>query len=260
MSIPPVANQTQAENSSRELTPTQKFIQNLPRNASLSFATVPIERLAVDRILFLLNHPEGEAAPYLNAVQNLGIKKLFAGSGSRIAYVLGGNLASVKGIEVFGADFQGLFVTSVFKNAVLPLSLLSNARQNQMSWDQTRMFLQKGCLDLGCHGSFFWRNLLSNYCLIPGFYVEKQCYKAFGDERAILATLMGLSVSGSISGVMNTALKPFYTGKFPPQVRRSVAKGLPSLVPVIFRETISHSLIFASSSAAVRAKLGENNA
>lgn len=237
-----------------EPTPSQKFIQKLPRNAGLAFMTVPIEKLAVDRILFLLDNPENKPSCYFDRVKKLKIKKLFAGYGSRVSYVLAGNLASVKGIEVFGPDFKGLFLTSVFKNIVLPLSLLSNARQKQMDWKKTGTFVWNGFFNRGCHWSFFWRNLLSNYCLIPGFYVEKKCYEALDKQYGLAASIAGLTVSGSLSGIMNTALKPFYTGKYPPDIRRKVAVWLPSLLPVTLRESVSHSLIFASSTAEKRSK------
>jgi hypothetical protein len=221
---------------------------NLSKNACLAFCTVPFESLAVRRILFLLDHVEKMPPSFFCTVKQVGIVKLFSGATCRLSYVLAGNLATLQGIQTFGPDFKGLFLTSVFKNLILPLSLLANARQTQKSWKETFSFVSRGSLNVGSHVSFFGRNLLSNYCLIPGFYARDYCYQNPEWKNTTLPTVVGLAVSSIISAVMNTLLKPFFTGKYPPEVRFAVARKFPAAFPIYLRETVSLTLIFGSSS------------
>lgn len=240
-----------AENKPNDIVPTKKstrdtFLKNLPTNTSLALFTVPAECLAVRRILTLLgDHPK---IPYLSVIKSLGIQKLFSGSISRLSYFLTGNFATLQGIEYFGSDSRGLFLTSVVKNIILPLSLLANARQSCLPWSKTAPFIVKSSLDPTCHASFFLRNLISNSCLLPGFMARDHYYHVIGKSDTTIPNLLGLTISGITSALMNTFLKPFFTGKYPLKNRCAIAIKFPALIPLLFRETASMTLVFANSS------------
>jgi hypothetical protein len=215
-------------------------------SAGLAFCTVPAECLAVHRILSSLN---GEVPPsYASLAKQLGIRKLFAGTPSRISYVLAGNFGTLLGMEIFGSDLRGFSYTSIAKGALLPLSLLANARAKQMSWAETRSFVSKGSLNPGCHISFFSRNLISNYCLLPAFYARDYCYEVLEEKSTTIPNIVGHSVASILSGTMNTFTKPFYTGKYPTAIRWPVAKRLTALPVIIARESVSLGVIFGNSS------------
>ena len=212
----------------------------------LAFCTIPVECLAVRRILSLLdNQPK---LRYVASIQNIGMRKLFSGSLSRLSYCLTGNLATLQGIEYFGSDSRGLFLTALVKNIILPLSLLANARQSCLSWSKTISFVAKSSIDPVVHSSFFLRNLIANSCLIPGFIVRDHYYQVLGKSDSKIPTLIGLTVSAITSALMNTFLKPFFTGKYLAKDRIRTAIKFPALIPLLLRETASVSLIFANSS------------
>jgi hypothetical protein len=231
-----------------EPTPKDIFIKNLPKNILLALCTVPAECLAVRRILFSLDHSERAPLSYTSTLRQIGLRSLFSGSTSRLSYCLGGTFATLQGIHTFGSDYRGLFITAVVKNIILPLSLLANARQTQLSWQETISFVRKGSFDRGAHISFFSRNLLANSCLIPGFFARDYCYQVLGEKNTALPALVGLTVSTITSTGMNVLLKPFFTGKYPLEVRYTVAKKLPAALPIFFRELASIGVIFANSS------------
>lgn len=228
------------------MTVKDKFLENLIPNTLLAFSTIPAECLAVRRILSLLGNQA--KLPYLSTIRILGTRKLFSGSFSRLSYCLTGIFATLQGLDYFGADAKGLFFTAVVKNIILPLSLLANARQGCLSLSKTFHFVAKSSIDPVVHSSFFLRNLLSNYCLLPGFIVRDHCYQVMGKSDSKIPIILGITVSSITSGVMNSFLKPFFTGKYTGVMRLKTAIKLPALIPLIGRETASAILIFANSS------------
>ena len=228
------------------MTVKDKFLKNLIPNSLLAFSTIPAECLAVRRILTFLDNKA--RLPYLSTIKNLGMRKLFSGSLSRLSYCLTGIFATLQGLEYFGADCKGVFYTAAVKNIILPLSLLANARQGCLSLSKTFHFVAKGSVDPVVHSSFFLRNLLSNSCLLPGFIVRDHCYQIMGKSDSKIPTILGITVSSITSGLMNSFLKPFFTGKYTGAMRLKTAIKLPALIPLIGRETASAILIFANSS------------
>jgi hypothetical protein len=219
----------------KDLSPREIFVKNLPKNILMALFTVPAECLAVRRILHLLHFPDNPPTTYIHSLKQLGLKNLFAGSMSRIGYCLGGNFITLQGIHQFGSDFTGLFKIALIKNTILPLSLLANARQSQLSWKDTLSFVHRGSLDRGAHISFFCRNLLANTCLLPGFHARDYCYTVLEEKNTFIPSSCGLIISTITSTVMNVILKPFFTGKYPLNVRYIAVKRFPGAFPICLR-------------------------
>lgn len=233
---------------SKKRTPTERFLGDIFKNSALAFATVPLEGLAVRRVLIMIEKPDVKPPSYTTVIETVGLRGLFAGYGSRVFYCLGGNFGTVLGVHVLGPDFYGLLGTAVAKNCILPLSLVSNARQNNYSWAQTITFVSRGVRDPLVHLSFFSRNFASALCLIPGFKVRDQLHAKWGEEHSQLSTLAGLNVSLVVAAVMNSFIKPLFTGKADPRIKMRVAVTFPAFVAIGLREAVSMILIFGSTS------------
>ncbi len=247
--------------SCSKASPTDQFLKNIVINTLLALGTIPAECLAVRRIISLLETSSinlskrlvaGTRVPlslsYIATIRAIGIRKLFAGSLSRLFYCLAGNFATLQGLAFFGSDSRGLFYTALAKNLILPFSLLANARQSGLPLSKTFHFISKSSLDPVVHVSFFFRNLLANSCLLPGFIVRDYIYQALGPSDSKIPTLLGLTVSSVTSTAMNAFFKPLFTGNYLLNVRLATAIKFPGLWALLFRETASCGLIFANSS------------
>lgn len=235
--------------------PPSQFLKNLPLNSFMAFTTVPVELLAVRRVVHVMAYPETCPPPYSSVLKRMTLQnggrglgiELFTGAFARTSYCLIGNFATLQGIHWFGSDPLGLFTTAVMKNAILPFSLWSNAAQNSYSLAQTISSISRGCLDPMVHGSFFARNLLSNSSLYPGFLVRDYCYERTNNAK--LSTLLGFGTSLSISGILNAFLKPLFTaGDFSRATRFKAACTFPALSAIALRESVSAAFQFAHTS------------
>ena len=220
-------------------TPYKRFFDKLPQNTSFALVTVPLEALAVQKILAAL---QNKPTTYQKILARIGFKGLWAGTGYRVGYVLCGTFATVLGVDTFGKEFEGMTKTSLAKNALLPLSLLSNARQTGMPWKETIPFVAKGSLSPIVHGSFFARNYLANLCLIPGFQTKKYLDKDYPDQ----AVVGGFMVAVCSSTVLNTALKPFFTGASTWPRPLKVAWSGTAMGAICMRELMTSAVIFGS--------------
>lgn len=117
--------------------PQYKFCDAFTRNFLLALVTVPSERFCLEEIFFCLNNPGIKPPAYRKTFNEIGLKRLFSGAGARVSYCLSGNFATLVGLNHFGSDYEGLFKTAVAKNLVLPIFLISNARQINLNWHQT---------------------------------------------------------------------------------------------------------------------------
>ncbi|WP_131793002.1 hypothetical protein [Legionella birminghamensis] len=135
------------------------------------------------------------------------------------------------------------------KNAILPLFLVSNARQINLNWAQTHQFVVKSIKDPVVHSSFFFRNFIANSCLLPGFMTRDFLYQIMGESNTYAPALGGLLVSLTASTLMNSFLKPMFTGKYTLGVRLTVAFQLPAKLSLSVRELASLGLIFGNTSA-----------
>jgi len=241
-------NSNDSTASSTKLTPAQVFTGNLPKNIALALFTVPSEGMALRRIFYTLDNPNTKPITYTATFKSIGVKGLFAGTMSRTTYCLTGNFATLIGIDYFGSDYQGLFKTTVAKNAILPLFLASNARQTNRNVSETFSFMAKGAKDPVVHLSFFFRNLVANSCLLPGFMVRDYCYQVMNETNTKIPTLLGFTTSVTASTLMNAFLKPFFTGIYPVKTRWTVAASIPAKLPLMFRECASLGLVFGNTS------------
>lgn len=237
------------------------FLKNILPNTFLALATVPAESLAVRRILFLLeNHSASLRRPltfvgkvkhlhdsHTHTIRQIGLRKLFTGSSSRVSYCLARSLVTLQGMEHFGSDSRGLFFTALVKNLTLPLSLFATVRQSGLSLLNTYRFVTKSAVDPVVHASFFMRNLLTNGCLLSGFLARDYCDEVIGKSDSIIPTSLGITVSCVTSTCLNAFLKPFFTGKYPTKACLATACRLPALAPLAFREIAFIAFIFASS-------------
>ncbi|WP_146740032.1 hypothetical protein [Legionella quinlivanii] len=214
----------------------------------MALATVPAEGLTLRRIFFCLENPGSKPPSYWETIKNIGFKGLFAGPGSRMSYCLFGNFTTLLGVDYFGSDYRGLFLTTVAKNTILPLFLVSNARQINLNWAQTHQFVVNSIKDPVVHSSFFFRNLVANSCLLPGFMTRDFLYQTMDESNTIAPALGGLVVSLTASTLMNSFLKPMFTGKYTLRVRLAVAIQLPAKLSLSIRELASLGLIFGNTS------------
>lgn len=236
-------------NTEQAPTPAEKFLSNAPKNTALALVTVPSEALALRRIFDRLSHPQNKAVSYANILKNIGPGGLCKGALSRTGYCLTGNFATLQGVHYFGSDYQGLFLTTLAKNMILPVFLTSNARQIGYNAAQTFTYVAKGVIDPVIHSSFFFRNLVANSCLLPGFMVRDYCHQAMDETHTQIPTLLGLSTSVVLSTAINAFLKPFFTGNYPVNIRWATAVKMPGVLPLIMRELCSLSLVFFNTSA-----------
>lgn len=228
-------------------TAAQSFYAGLPKNTLLALLTVPPEGLALRRIFYTLDNPSIKPPAYMEVLKNIGLKGLFAGVISRTSYCLTGNFATLLGIDYFGKDVQGIIKTTVAKNCILPLFLASNARQTNRDFYETLIFMAKGVKDPVVHLSFFFRNLVANSCLLPGFMVRDYSYKAMNESNTQTPTLLGFATSVTASTLMNAFLKPFFTGHYELKTRWGAAFSMPAKFPLLMREFASLALIFGNT-------------
>ncbi|PJE05780.1 hypothetical protein [Legionella sp.] len=232
----------------RQNSPQRRFLDSLPRNACLALATVPAEGLTLRRIFYCLDNPGSKPPSYFETIKNIGFRGLFAGPGSRMSYCLFGNFATLLGVDYFGSDYKGLFMTTVAKNSIVPLFLVSNARQINLNWTQTYQFMINSIKDPVVHSSFFFRNLVANSCLLPGFMTRDFLYRRMDESNTTVPAFGGLAVSLTASTLMNSFLKPLFTGKYNLGVRLAVAIQFPAKLSLSIREFASLGLIFGSTS------------
>ncbi|WP_133140636.1 hypothetical protein [Legionella genomosp. 1] len=231
----------------RHDSPQRKFIDSLPRNTCLALATVPTEGLTLRRIFYCLDNPGSKPPSYIETLKNIGFKGLFAGPGSRVSYCLVGNFSTLLGVDYFGSDYKGLFMTTVAKNSILPLFLVSNARQMNLNWPQTFQFMANSIKDPIVHSSFFFRNFVANSCLLPGFMTRDFLYRVMDESNTTVPAFGGLAVSLTASTLTNSFLKPFFTGKYSLRVRLAVAIQFPAKLSLSIRELASLGLIFGNT-------------
>ncbi len=225
--------------------PPERFIENLPQNGMMAFATVPIEKLALTRVLHVMRQETPKS--YTQVIKEEGYNGLFCGAFARTTYCLVGNYATLQGIQWFGSDLAGLFNTAVVKNAILPFSLWSNAAQASYSTKDTIISIVKGCKNPLAHTAFFARNLLSNACLYPGFKVRDACYQK--TEDLTLSNAAGFSTTLSVSATLNAFVKPLFTaGSFTNKTRLLSAWRLPGLFAIAVRESVSALFQFTNTS------------
>ncbi|KTD64546.1 hypothetical protein [Legionella spiritensis] len=239
---------TRKEKSLEEQSPYRKFRTNLLKNTVLAITTVPAEGMALRRIFYVLEHPKAVPVPYLATLKTIGPKGLFSGPLSRSAYCLTGNFATLQGIHYFGSDYKGMFLTTLFKNSIIPVFLISNARQTGLNFSQTLSYVNTNIKYPVVHASFFFRNLVANSCLPPGFFVRNYSYQALGESNTTIPTLLGFGTSVFASTIINAFLKPFFTGAYPLSNRYMAAWQFPGIIPLLFRESASLGLIFGNTS------------
>lgn len=222
----------------------QKFLLNLPNNASMALFTVPAEGLAVRRIMHRLDNNSAPMS-YKELSRRIGIAGLFQGAGSRVSYCLLGNFLTLTGMQQFGSDWDGLTKTAVCKNILVPVSLFCNARQCGKNYSETGLFVAKGSVSASVHFSFFLRNLLAAYCLWPGMQVREKLFKRMGESNSNLPTALGWMTSTMIATGMNVGLKPFFTGNGHSLQRKwLVASRFTAFCPLLVREGASNAIVF----------------
>lgn len=225
---------------------TKVFFSSFLTNFFLAIASVPSETMAVRRIINRLENSNNKPS-YYSTIKKIGLKALLQGAISRVIYCLTGNFFTIQGVYYLGSDPKSLFLIACGKNSLLPLSLFCNARQGGFSYRDSLHFLTKGVRDPVVHLSFFLRNLIANSCLAPGFMVRDYLYQSSGEVDTKIPTLSGYTTSVLTSAIMNTFLKPFFTGKFPFQNRYQTAFKLHGLVAILLREAASIGLVFANT-------------
>jgi len=232
-----------------QLKPVTNFLAGLPQNIFFATATTPPERLALERITFALNNPTLKPPSYLATIQKLKLEGLFAGTSARTTYCLTGNFFTLLGISFFGNDAKGLLLTSALKNALYPVFLWSNGKQRNFTREQITKLVLGGMKDPAGHASFFSRNLLANFCLLPGFMVSDFTYQYLGESDTKLPKTLGLATSLGFSALMNAFFKSLFTDPalYPLLLRWNTAKGLPGLEALAFREIASLFLIFSNT-------------
>ncbi len=228
----------------------QVFLANFKKNFLLALGTVPFEGMALHRILYMHAHPKVKPLSYADTLKEIGLNGLFAGLMTRATYCLTGNFATLEGMRYFGSDFQGLFLTALAKNSILPLFLASNARQINYNWPQTFHYVAKGVVNPVFHFSFCFRNLVANFCLAPGLKVRDKTYEKMNESNTQIPMLLGFGTSVLASAVINSFLKPFFTGvdTYSLKMRYLTALRTPAMLPLLLRESASLGLIFFNTS------------
>lgn len=229
--------------------PVLDFTYGLSKNIAIASASAPWERVALWRISFAMTSPNAIPPSYYQTIKTLKWKGLTQGAYARTIYCLSGNFSTLVGIRFFGDDYKGLFLTTVMKNGIYPLFLWCNAKQQNYTSAELKASIFAGSKDIKAHGSFFARNLLANYCLMPGFWARDYSYKILGENNEALAKTIGLFTSLTFSTAMNTILKPLFTDprKYSFADRWSAAKRFPGFWAIALREAASLSLIFGNS-------------
>lgn len=231
-----------------QMKPLRNFAANLPQNIGLAIATTPTERLALERIRFTIKNPTLKPPSYSSTIQDLKLSGLFAGTHARTSYCLIGNFSTLIGISFLGNDTYGLIATAGLKNIIFPVFIWSNAKQSKYTKAETTESILKGMIDPGGHAAFFFRNVLANICLIPGFKVCNYTYQALGEKDETIPKALGLITSLACSTMMNSLTKPVFTdpAKFPLLKRLETVPLAPGKFAIAGREICSLLLMFGS--------------
>ncbi|MCE5293989.1 MAG: hypothetical protein LLF94_05190 [Chlamydiales bacterium] len=230
-----------------------QFAQNLPKYAFGAFVTVPIECLAIDRVRAKMNAAHVQPSSYYEVMQSKGFK-VFVGWWPRMTYCLLGNFSTIWGREHFGDTYVGLFLTSICKQILLPVSLWSNAGQFNYSFKQSIECIKSDSQKWVPQIGFFARNFFSNMGLGIGLDARRRYYDYTGNSNQ--AQAVGFGVSLAATSVFNAAIKPWFIyGNYPWKLRLRAGFSLPALGMTAARELFSTITQYAGTP-----KLGDSHA
>lgn len=230
--------------ASKKETVNEKFKHNLLPSVALAAFSIPFESAAVKTVIKKLDNPNAKV-PFLQILRDSGLKGATKGAYSRVFYCLWGQYLNLWGLEKFGTDVLGVAATTTLKNFALPPFVISNARQNNYNLRETIDFFKR-TIKCGEVHAFFWgRNFAGNMLgLVPGIYVRDYLYQANGQKDTALPTFAGWSAALVASTIMNSFLKPWFTGSYSVSVRLRVALQLPAWIEIAGREGASLAISF----------------